>query len=173
MIFARFERHATAHGVGHLGFAAASGEADARLRQHRQRGDIELVAGPGEAHRRRDPMLATPGRDDFELFRESADILRGNGEVVARVIADFKAVPMQLGDLLPRHVVALVGREREALGDEERGTETVLFQHRPSDRVVRRGRIVEGQHHQPIGDWRRGENVRRGDESAEEENAAE
>ena len=56
--------------------------------------------------------------------------------VVARVVADLEAVPVQLGDLFPGEVVLLVGPEREPLGDEERRAEAVLLQQRPDDRVV-------------------------------------
>ena len=39
--------------------------------------------------------------------------------MISGVIADFKTILMQLGNLFPCHVVAFIVFEVEALGDEE------------------------------------------------------
>jgi hypothetical protein len=67
-------------------------------------------------------------------------------EVVARVIANLKAVPLQFGNLFPRHVILLVGAKRESFRNEERRAESVTLQQRPHDRVMRRHRVIEGEH---------------------------
>jgi hypothetical protein len=65
--------------------------------------------------------------------------------VVAGVVADLEAVAVEPGDVIPGHVVALVGREVEALGDEEGRAEAVLLQQRGRDRHVRPAGVVERQ----------------------------
>jgi hypothetical protein len=52
--------------------------------------------------------------------------------VVAGVIADLKAIAVELGDLLPGEVVRFVGTEAEAFGNEERRAKPVLFEERPT-----------------------------------------
>ena len=54
---------------------------------------------------------------------------------------------VQFRDLGPGHVVDLVRREREALGNEERRPKAVLLEEGADVRVQRGDGIVEGQHH--------------------------
>src|SRR5262245_620784 len=68
------------------------------------------------------------------------------------MVADLEAVFVELGDLVPGHVVLLVGREVPPLGDEERGPELVLLQKRPGDRVMRLACVVKGQDDKPVRD---------------------
>ena len=71
--------------------------------------------------------------------------------MVSRVVADFEAVTVQFGDLLPREVVVLVRAEGESFGDEEGRAEPVFLQQRADDGVVAGLRVVEGQHDQLVG----------------------
>jgi hypothetical protein len=67
-----FEGDAAADGVGHLGFAApAAGEADAGGGD-REGGDVEFVAGPSEADRGGDTVLAATVGNRGELHRRGA-----------------------------------------------------------------------------------------------------
>ena len=68
--------------------------------------------------------------------------------MISGVIADFKTILMQLGNLFPCHVVAFIVFEVEALGDEEGCGKSVCQQHRSYDSEVRLGRVVKGQHDQ-------------------------
>ena len=106
-------------------------------------------------------MLAAAGRDGFQLFGEPRDVLLRDAEMVAGVVADLEAVAVQLRDLLPREVVALVGAEREALGDEKRGAETQSLEQRPRDRVMGGGGVVEGEDDQTFRERFRGRGRRR------------
>ena len=56
--------------------------------------------------------------------------------MIARVITDLETIVVELGDLLPCHVIAFVRGEVEALGDEERRSEAVLLQERTGDGEV-------------------------------------
>jgi hypothetical protein len=99
--------------------------------------------------------------DDLELFSQPADIFRGNAEVIARVVANLESVAVQVSDLIPSQVVALVGREGEAFGDEKRRAEPVPLQHRSSHGVMRSGRVVERQDHELVRDGQsRGQGAR-------------
>jgi hypothetical protein len=74
-------------------------------------------------------------------------------EVVARVVADFETVPMQLGNFWPGHVVCLICVKVKPFGNEESGAEFISFEDWPHGGVVRPGRVVESQHDQLIGNW--------------------
>ena len=82
---------------------------------------------------------------DFDLLDVPVQILVRGGSVVAGVVADFEAVTVELGDFVPGHVVALVRRKVEPLGDEKRRTEAVLLEQRSCDAHVRLAGIVERQ----------------------------
>src|SRR5207248_2711021 len=86
------------------------------------------------------------------LFCQLVESAGRDGLVVQGVVADFKPVAVELGDLFPAQVVPLVGAKIEALGDEEGGAEAVLFQKRASYGEVRVRGVVERQHHQLVGD---------------------
>ena len=65
--------------------------------------------------------------------------------MVAGVVADLEAVAVEAGDLVPGHVVALVRREIEPLGDEEGRAEAVLLEQWGGDGHVRLAGVVERQ----------------------------
>ena len=91
-------------------------------------------------------------RDGSHLLGEPVDVACPHDHVVAGVVPDLEAVGVQLGDLLPRHVVPLVRGEVEPLGHEERGPEAVFPEDRAHDRMVRLHRVVERQDDQLFGD---------------------
>jgi hypothetical protein len=70
---------------------------------------------------------------DFDLFTEARDVLFGDAHVIARMVADFETVGVQLRDLFPGHVIGFVRRKTEAFSDEEGGAEAVLFEERTND----------------------------------------
>jgi hypothetical protein len=73
--------------------------------------------------------------------------------VIAGVIANFKTVAMQIGNLLPRHVIEFVRAERESLRDKKGRAKTESFQNRTHHGMMGSNGIIEGQNHQPI--WNR------------------
>src|ERR1044072_8857659 len=109
MIDARFVSDAAPKSARHLGFSAATRKANAGWLQHRQRARIEAVARPRETNGHRNAMLATTRRDRFELLGQLRHRPLRDAHVVTRVIADLEAIAVQLRDLLPCHVVPLVG----------------------------------------------------------------
>jgi hypothetical protein len=80
------------------------------------------------------------------------------------VVADLEAVAVELGDLLPGKVVALVGFEGEAFGDEKRGAEAVAFS---AERPRRDGAADESSKVQTSEFFRDGQE-RRGDGCGED-----
>jgi hypothetical protein len=117
--------------------SATAGEEDAFFPERREGFHREGVSRPGEAGGRRNAVLLAAGVDRLNLLRDFRHVLLRQSQMVAGVIADFKAVLMKLGDFLPGHVVLLVVLEIESLGDEERRAELVLQQHWAGDREVR------------------------------------
>ena len=65
--------------------------------------------------------------------------------MVAGVVADLEAVTVELGDVVPGHVVAFVRRKVKPLGDEEGRAKAVLLEQRGGDRHVRLAGVVERQ----------------------------
>jgi hypothetical protein len=59
-----------------------------------------------------------PGVDGFELLDGPLRVLGAGGLVVAGVVADLEAVTVELGDVVPGHVVALVRPGVEPSVDE-------------------------------------------------------
>jgi hypothetical protein len=90
--------------------------------------DRESIAGPCEGDGGWNPVSDALIFDRLQLFVELVDLFIANRKMVASVISDFKAIAMQLRDLLPRHVVVFVRFEIEPFGDEERRAEVVLHQ---------------------------------------------
>src|SRR5262249_4835785 len=72
--------------------------------------------------------------------------------VVASVVADLEAVFVELGDLIPGHVVALVGREVEPFGDEEGRAELVFLEQWGRNRRVRLAGVVKGENDEFVRD---------------------
>ena len=118
---------------------------------------IQDVAGVGEADGPGDAVSQAPGVDGFELLGCPLRVLGAGGLVVAGVVADLESIPVELGDLVPGHVVALVRREVEPLGDEEGRAEAVLLEQRGRDRHVRPAGVVERQDDELVRDRLQGE----------------
>lgn len=57
--------------------------------------------------------------DVGEFLPQAAEKVGANAHMTAGVVAHLEAVPVQLGDLSPSHVIGLVGQEAKTLGDEE------------------------------------------------------
>ena len=68
--------------------------------------------------------------------QELGDGLRGDRQMVARMISDFKTVPVQCANLLPGHVVLFVLLEGKAFGDVKRGAEAEPLHNRTRDREM-------------------------------------
>ena len=81
----------------------------------------------------------------------------GGDAATARELRKFYgldlSVPMQLGNLFPRHVVSLVCGKVESFRDKKCSAEAVAFEDRPNRCVVRLCRIVEGKDDQLVGNW--------------------
>ena len=130
---------------GYSACSASPGELDPQSVQDGQDVLIQGVAGVGEADGPGDAVSQAPGVDGFESARWSLSGPLLGGFVVAGVVADLEAVAVELGDLVPGHVVALVRREVEPLADEEGRAEAVLLEQRGRDRHVRLAGVVERQ----------------------------
>ena len=89
--------------------------------------------------------------DPLQLLRQPLDRRVGDGEVIPSVVPDLEAVAVELGDFVPRHVVAAIRLEVEALGDEERRRKPILQQQRSHDGVVGLRRVVKRKHHRLCG----------------------
>jgi len=101
-------------------------------------------------------MLGALPIDCLQLLFKIGDIFLGDTSVVSRVIADFKSIAMQLGDLFPRHVVRLVCGKVESLRNKKCSAEAVAFEDWSNGREVRLGRIVKCQDDQLVGNWFKG-----------------
>src|SRR5205807_5060958 len=111
MVEPRLVGEAPALVVGILGGSASPGELDPQAVKDGQDVPIQDVAGVGEGDGPGDAVSQAPGVDGFELLGCPLRILGAGGLVVAGVVADLEAVTVEPGDLVPGHVVALVGRE--------------------------------------------------------------
>jgi hypothetical protein len=152
VVAAGLEGEAAPFLVGVLRQPPAPGELYPQVVQDGQRPHVDPVAGVSEAGRHRDAMLTAANADAADLPRQVAEGVFRDGPVVEGVVADLEAVPVELGDLLPGHVVPLVVAEVKPLGDEEGRAEAQPLQQRPRHREMRLRGIVERQHHEPIRD---------------------
>ncbi len=134
MIETRFIREAPAFLVRELGRSATPGKFEPERFENWQRARLDAVARKGEHRRSRQSEFDATVVDRLDLFFQSREVLLVDRHVVAGVVADLEAVPVEMGDLLPGHVVLLVALEIESFGDEERRPEVVLQQNRPHDR---------------------------------------
>lgn len=91
-------------------------------------------------------MFGTTQFNASQLLAQLVGCRVGDGQVIARMVANFKTVAVQFSNLLPRHVVALIVGEIKALRDKEGRSESILLQQRSHYRVVRFGRVIESQH---------------------------
>ena len=71
---------------------------------------------------------------------------------MARVVAYLKTFLIESLNLVPRHVMFLVGEEVQSFGDEKRRFETILFQQRCYKSYVRLITVVERQDYNLVGD---------------------
>ena len=152
MIQPRLVREPLAILIGKLRTAAAPGEADAQVLKDGQSGLGQGVAGIGEAGRNRDPVFLATLVDPTHLGGQVAHGLVRDAKVIAGVVADLEAVLVELGDFLPGHVVAPVGRKIEAFRNKEGRPKTVLLEEGPHHCEMRFAGVIEGQNHQFVGD---------------------
>lgn len=98
--------------------------------------------------------------DVGEFLPQSAEKVGADAHMTAGVIAHLEAVPVQLGDLSPSHVIGLVGQEAKTLGDKEGPPEAQFFEQRTHVAVQRGHRVVKRQHHELVGNGLAGADVR-------------
>ena len=146
MIRTRFISEPASPVVGMLRRAAAPREPDTQSFENRQRVRHDGIARIAKTDWPRNAMLRAARIDRFDLFPQLSQRSLRNTEVIPRVIADLKAVPVQFRNLFPRHVILLVRAKRKSFRDEERRAESVPLQQRPHDRVMRDHRVIEGEH---------------------------
>ena len=82
---------------------------------------MDDVARIGETDRAGNAVFEALRVDRLELPGQLVQIADVHRHVVARVIADLEAVPVQFGDLLPGHVILFVRPKGKTFGDEKRG----------------------------------------------------
>ena len=152
MIPFRFVGHAPARFVGELRLGAATGPTEPHLLKQRNRPGMDRITRVGEANGLGNAMPQAQLVDMGEFLTQAAEQVGSDAHVAAGVVADLEAIPVQLGDLLPGHVVSLVGQEAEALGDEEGPPEAQVLEQRTHVAMQRGHRVVEGQHHELVGD---------------------
>src|SRR5207237_9539879 len=131
--------------VGILGRSASPGELDPQAVKDGQDVLIQDVAWVGEGDGPGDAVSQASGVDGFELLDRPLRVLGAGGLVVAGVVADLESVTVELGDLVPGHVVALVRREAEPLGNKEGRPKAVLVQQRGRTRPGRRAGAAEAK----------------------------
>jgi hypothetical protein len=138
MIATGFIREAVSFFVWVLGRAAATGEPESKVRQHRDGGRVDRVTGIGEGCRRRNTVRGALRVDRLHLLVQFRKILLRQAHVIAGMVADLETVLVQLRDLLPREVLLFVRPEREPFGNEERRAKAVLLQQGTDDGVLTR-----------------------------------
>src|SRR5437016_7665742 len=105
MVESRLKGEATSFLVGKFGAPAAAGELDPEVLQNGEGLRGNGIARVGETDRVWNAVLLAAFVDRPDLFGEVPDVLVGDPHVVPRVVANLEPVLVQLGDLLPRHVV--------------------------------------------------------------------
>src|SRR5436309_8085358 len=135
--------------------AAAPGESNAQPLQNRKGVQVDRIARIGETGWARNAVFEAVRVNRLELPGQLVQITGIHAHVVARVIADLEPVAVQFGNLLPGHVILFVRPKGKTFGDEKGGGESVLLQQRPHYRIMRRHRIVEGEHDELVWNRRR------------------
>ena len=131
--------------------SASPGIAVAPLLQDLHCGRAGLVGRVAEGGGAGDAVRLTLLLNVFDVGGELGEGLSGHPLVPAGVVADLEARLMQFLDLLPSHVVLLVGGEFEAFGDIESGPESIFLEEgRDKGRLAGHG-VVEGQDDDPFG----------------------
>jgi hypothetical protein len=151
MVLTRFESESAAFFVRIFGRATATRKAEAEFAQYGKSICHNAVAGPRKGLGTRDAVFQEMLIHGFNLSAQAREIVFGNAHVIAGVIADFKAVGMELSDLLPGHVIGFVGWKSEAFADEKGGAKVILLQKRTDDGELRNDRIVERKDDEFIG----------------------
>src|SRR5438093_13717437 len=111
MICGRIESDTAPPIVRVLRRASAPGEANAQPMENWKRAEIDRVPGKSETDRSRNAVLGAAAVDRLELLGQFVQVAGIDGHVVAGVIADLEAVPMQFGNLFPGHVTLPVAQE--------------------------------------------------------------
>lgn len=68
------------------------------------------------------------------------------------MVANFKAIAMEFGDLFPGHVIVLVRGKAEPFADEEGGAESKTLQDWANDSVVGGNRVIESKNDEFVRD---------------------
>ena len=144
MIPFRFVGHASARFVGELRLGTPAGPAETHLLKQRNRPGMDRITRVGEADRLGNAVLQAELVDVGQFLPQAAKHVGADAHMAAGVVAHLEAIPVQLGDLRPGHVVGLVGQEAEALGDEEARPETQFLEQRTHIGVQRGHRVIEG-----------------------------
>ena len=152
MIPFRFVGHTSAGLVGELRLSAPASPAESHLLKQWNRPGMDRIPWVSKAPRLRNTMPHALLVDVGEFLPQSAEKVGANAHMTAGVVADLEAIPVQLGDLSPSHVIGLVGQEAKALGDEEGRPEAQVLEQRTHVAMQRGHRVVEGQHHELVGD---------------------
>ncbi len=126
-----------ARGRGIFRRTAAPRKCDACFLQQLKSARIKRIAGISETCGAGDAMFLAAGVDRLELLGDLGEVFGADTHVVAGMVADLKAVAVQLCDLFPGHVIIFVGLKSEPLRDEERGSKTVILQNRPHNCEMR------------------------------------
>src|SRR2546425_1161686 len=155
MVRTRLKRKPTPAFIRAFRRATAPGEANAQPLQNRKRVQVDRIARIGETGRAGNAVFEALRVNRLELLGQLVQITGSHAHVVARVIADLEPVAVQFGNLLPGHVILFVRPKRKTFGDEKGGGESVLLQQRPYHRIMRRHRIIEGEHDELVWNRRR------------------
>src|SRR5436309_891073 len=133
MVESRLKGEAASFLVGKFWAAAATGELDPEIFQNGESILANGIARVGETDRDWDGVRLAPFVERTDLFGDVKGGLVCYPLVVPRVIANLEPILVQLGDLVPRHVVPLVGGHIEPFGDEECRPELKLLEQRAGD----------------------------------------
>jgi hypothetical protein len=108
--------------VGVFWGSPAPGEPDLAMTMQGHYVLVQGVAGIVERDGPGNLVSHAPAVDGVELFDALLRVPCTRGFVFAGVITDLESIAVELGDLVPGHEVAIVGRQVEALGDEPRSS---------------------------------------------------
>src|ERR1041385_1703919 len=132
--------------------AAAPGETNAEFLKDGQSAGDNRIAGIGRSGRTWDAMLFATRVDRFYLLAQLRQSSIRNAQMISRVVAELKSALIQFTDLIPGHVILLIGGKRKTFADEESRAEPVTLQDGTDHAVMRRDRVVKGQHGQFVRD---------------------
>jgi hypothetical protein len=139
--------------------AAPAGEAEAEFFENRERAWDDGIARIGETDRARDTIFGAADIDRFDLLAQLGERAWRHAQVIAGVVANFETILVQLPDLIPGHVILLIGAERKSFGDEKRGAKAVSLENGPHDGVMRGDGVIKSQDGEFVGDGFQGEDA--------------